>query len=216
VIGVAARIAHHVLFQLMSRTGRRTRRAVDGAIALVGLALLVVGAVSLHRRADDVFSGRYLSPAALGAGTILLEYAAETATRYGLAVGGWSRVLGSTKTVRRLLLVALALIAAFWATANVAQQHGMDAARAVELSLPVRQQAIVYARERLQISGPGVAMVRLDAKNSQFGFRYNGLRTLAHSGGRWFLLPAGWTHDNGAAVILLPDSAKDVRVDLVP
>jgi hypothetical protein len=132
---VGALIAHHVLFRLMSGTGRRTRRAVDAAIALVGLALLVIGAVNLHRRADDVFSGRYLSPAALGAGTILLEYAAETATRYGIVVGGWPQVLASTRAVRRLLLLALALIAAFWATANVAQQHGMDAARAVERAL---------------------------------------------------------------------------------
>ena len=34
------------------------------------------------------------------------------------------------------------------------------------------------------------------------------------AGGRWFLLPAGWTPDNGATVIVLPDSANDIRVDL--
>ncbi|MFI0368526.1 hypothetical protein ACH35V_11615 [Actinomadura sp. 1N219] len=216
VLGVGALIAHHLLVHLMRGASRRVRLLVCVLLTVLAFALLTIGAVSLHRHAEDAVSGPYLSPAALGGGTLLLEYVAEAATRYGVARGGWSEMLVSTRAVRRLLLIALALIAAFWATANTAQQHGLDAARAVELSLPTSPQAVVYSRQRLHITGPGVGVVQLGAKDAAFGYRYNGLRTLAHVGGHWFLLPAGWTRHNGATVILLPDSMKDVRVDLAP
>ncbi|MFI0485264.1 hypothetical protein [Actinomadura sp. 9N215] len=217
VFGVGALVAHHLLVHLMGGASHRRRLLVCLLLTALAVTLLTIGAVSLHRHADDAVSGPYLSPAALGAGTLLLEYVAEAATRYGVARGGWSEMLASTRAVRRLLLIALALIAAFWATANTAQQHGLDAARAVELSLPTSPQAVVYSRERLHITGPGVGVAQLgDKKDAAYGYRYNGLRTLAHQGGRWFLLPAGWTRHNGATVILLPDSTKDVRVDLAP
>ncbi|WP_433467985.1 hypothetical protein [Spirillospora sp. CA-128828] len=216
VIGVGALVLHHLLLHLMRDASHRLRVAVCGCLAALALVLLAIGAVSLHRHGDDALSGPFLSPAALGAGALLLEYVAEAATRYGVARGRWSELLGSTRAVRRLLLIALALIAAFWSTANTAQRHGLDAARAIELSLLTRPQAVVYAQDRQFISGPGVGVVRLNGADAAFGYRYNGLRALAHAGGRWFLLPAGWTHGNGATVILLPDSAKNVRVDLAP
>lgn len=216
VTGVVVLGLHHLLVLLLRAASHRVRVLVCALLALLAFFLLAIGAVSLQRHADNVVSGPYLSPAALGAGTLLLEYVAEAATRYGVAAGGWSQVLGRTRAVRRLLVVALALIAAFWATANTAQQHGIAAARAVEVSLPTRPQAVVYTRQRLFISGPGVGVVRLSGTDAAFGYRYNGLRPLAHVGGRWFLLPAGWTHGNGATVILLPDSADGVRVDLAP
>jgi hypothetical protein len=52
--------------------------------------------------------------------------------------------------------------------------------------------------------------------DAAFTYRYDGLRPLLHSGGHWFLLPAGWTHGNGATVIILPDTAPSIRVDLAP
>ncbi|TDB85300.1 hypothetical protein E1264_21595 [Actinomadura sp. KC216] len=216
VFGVGALVAHHLLVHLLRGASHRMRVLVCLLLTALAFTLLTIGAVSLHRHADDAVSGPYLSPAALGGGTLLLEYVAEAATRYGVARGGWSEILASTRPVRRLMLIALALIAAFWATANAAQEHGIDAARAIELSLPTSPQAVVYSRQRLHITGSGVAVLRLDAKDAAFSYRYNGLRTLAHEGGRWFLLPVGWTRHNGATVILLPDSTKDIRVDLAP
>ena len=127
-----------------------------------------------------------------------------------------STVLASTQPGRRGLLAALALVAVFWTATTVAQQRGVGAANAIEASLLVRPQAVVYSRTRLQITGSGVMLSRLDASDAAFAYRYSGLRTLVHAGGRWFLLPAGWTRDNGATVIVLPDSTADIRVDLSP
>jgi hypothetical protein len=98
----------------------------------------------------------------------------------------------------------------------VAQQHGLRTARAVELSLPVQPQAVVYSRERLQITGLGVDVTELTASRAAYAFRYNGLRVLAHTGGRWFLVPVGWRHDNNQTVILLADATDTIRVDLAP
>ncbi|TMQ97115.1 hypothetical protein ETD83_20565 [Actinomadura soli] len=216
VFGVGALIAHHLLVHLLRGASSRGRMVICVLLTALAVTLVTIGAVSLHRHADDIISGPYLSPAALGAGTLLLEYVAETAMRYGVARGAWAEILVSTRSVRRLMLIALALIAAFWATANAAQEHGNDAARAIELSLPTSAQAVVYSRERLHITGSGVGVLRLSTEDAAFKYRYNGLRTLAHEGGTWFLLPVGWTRDNGATVILLPDSTKDIRVDLAP
>jgi hypothetical protein len=74
---------------------------------------------------------------------------------------------------------------------------------------------VIYSSKRLQISGPGVTVVELPAASAEYRFRYSGLRLLIHSGGRWFLLPEGWSRSNAATVILLRDDG-DTRVDLHP
>ncbi|WP_131740012.1 hypothetical protein [Actinomadura roseirufa] len=216
VLGVGVLIAHHLLVHLMRDASHRWRGVMCACLVAVALTLLTIGAVSLHLRGDRAVGGPYFSPMALLAGAVLLEYAAENATAYGVATGTWSEILASTRALRRLLVVVIALVAAFWATANVAQRHGLNAARAAALSLPISAEAFVYAKERLQISGQGVTMVRLSGRDSAFAYLYKGLRILAHQGGHWILLPVGWTRDNGERVILLPDSGSDLRVELAP
>lgn len=215
VAGVAAVFAHNLLGYLLGRASPRWRRVVWITVGVLALGLLVMGVVGLRNRTDPAFSS-LAYPLALGSGAVLVEYVVET---------GWARktappqvltLLAANRTVRRVLLAALLLVAAFWATADVARQRGLVAARAIEVSLPLQPQAIVYGRDRLQITGPGVSLERLDAAGAAFAFRYNGLRTLVHSNGHWFLLPAGWTRDNGASVIMLPDSPTGIRVDLAP
>jgi hypothetical protein len=215
VLGVAAVLAHHLLFPLLAHADRQWQRAAWVAFGVAALTLITVGATGVHRRVDAL-GGPLLSPVSLGAGALLLDYAVQTARTYETLPDHVLAVVDATRGLRGGLLVALALVAAFWATANVAEQHGINAARAIERSLPVRPQAIVYSRDRLQITGPGVSVVRLSGADAAFAFRYNGLRTLTHTDDHWFLLPVGWTHDNGTTVILLPDSTDEIRVDLAP
>lgn len=212
--GVVAVIAHHVLVYLLPQLGRRWQRGIWMTLGATALVLLVAGVVGLQQRVNPAV-GPLLAPVALASGALLLEYTVATVQSHEPVPARLSTVLASTRTVRRSLLAALVLVAAFWATATMAQQRGVNAAKAIELSLPVRPQAIVYSRNRLQVTGPGVTLSRLDASGAAFAFRYSGLRTLVHVGDRWFLLPAGWTRENGATVIVLRDSA-DIRVDLAP
>jgi hypothetical protein len=110
----------------------------------------------------------------------------------------------------------LALIAAFWWTASVATQNGLESAKAVQSSLENRGEAVVMSKERLGIMGTGVYVESLSEDTSGYAFRYTGLRVLVNTGDRWFLLPRGWTNENGDTVILLPDEAEGLRVDVRP
>ena len=213
VIGVAAVVVHHLLVYLLSRLGDRRRWVVWIVLAVIAVVLLVAGVVGLQRRANPAI-GPLFAPVALASGAVLLQYTADMAQLHQPTPDQLPTVLASTQKVRRVLLAALALVAVFWVTTTVAQQRGVATANAIEISLLIRPQAVVYSRARLQITGPGVTLSELDASDAAFAYRYSGLRPLIHAGGRWFLLPAGWTHDNGATVIVLPDSVNDIRVDL--
>jgi hypothetical protein len=214
-LGVAAVTVHYLFVYLLPRLDDRWRRVIWVALGPMAFMLLVAGVVGLWRRTNPAFHPLF-APVALASGAFLLEYTTNMIQTHETVPDQLSTVLASTQTVRRGLLAALALVAIFWTTTTVAQQRGTAAANAIEISLPIRPQAIVYSRTRLQITGPGVTLSRLDASHAAFAYRYSGLRTLIHAGGRWFLLPAGWTRDNGATVIVLPDSVNDVRVDLSP
>lgn len=215
VLGVAGVAAHYMLVYLLPRLGDRRRRILWVVLDAMACVLLVAGVVGLQRRTNPAFHPLF-APLALTISAVLLEYTTGMIQTHESVPDRLSTVLASTQTLRRGLLATLALVAIFWTTTTVAQERGIAAANAIEISLPLRPQAVVYSRTRLQITGPGVTLARLDASNAAFGYRYSGLRTLVHTDGRWFLLPAGWTRDNGATVIVLPDSGNDVRVDLSP
>ena len=215
VAAVAAVAGHYLLSYWLGRRVRRSQRITCLVLCAAAVVLLLFGVIGLYRRADPLLSP-LAAPAALGTGAFLLEYAVGAARTTGAVPDPLSRALASTVVLRWVTVAALVLVAVFWATANVAQQRGIDAARAIELSLLTQPQAVVYSRSRLQITGPGVTLTPLDATGEGFAFRYSGLRTLAHTGGRWFLLPAGWTHENGATVILLSENSDAIRVDLAP
>jgi hypothetical protein len=213
VLGVAAVAVHHLLVYLLSRLPDRRRWVVWAVLAVTASVLLVAGVVGLQRRANPAI-GPLFAPVALAGGAVLLQYTADMLQLHQPMSDQLSAALASTQKVRRALLAALALVAVFWVTTTVAQQRGAAAANAIEVSLLVRPQAVVYSRARLQITGPGVTLSTLDATDAAFAYRYSGLRPLINADGRWFLLPAGWTPDNGATVIVLPDSVNDIRVDL--
>ena len=213
--GLVVVIVHHLLAYLLTRVKHRWRRVAWLTVGAITLILLVFGIVGLQLRAHPLISP-LAAPVALLGGALLLEYTVEMLRVYESIPDQLEVTFASTRILRRGLVIALVLVAAFWATATVAKERGTDAAKAIEVSLPLDPQAIVYSHDRLQITGFGVNLERLDATDSAYHFRYNGLRTLIHKGGYWFLLPVGWTHNNGSTVIVLPDSATGVRVDLAP
>jgi hypothetical protein len=215
VCGILAVAAHHLLSLAMSRAdGRWTRVACIG-IGVVAIVLLAIGVLGLQQR-TDMNLPPLAAPIALGIGALLLEYTIHTAAIYIPLSEQLQDALRRTSNLRRILIGALLLVSAFWTTAIVAQQRGDAVAQAFEASLPVQPRAVVYSRQRLEITGPGITLTRLAGADAAFTYRYDGLRPLLHSGGHWFLLPAGWTHGNGATVIILPDTAPSIRVDLAP
>jgi hypothetical protein len=160
--------------------------------------------------------GGLASAVALAVAGLLAEYIAWIATRFPVISAKVQVAVRRGKNLRRGLILALVLIAIFWAVADVAYQRGISEARLVEFSLPIRSQAVVYSDRDLDMPGHDVGITVLRGKDSAYRYRYNGLRPLLYAHDRWFLLPVGWTHDNGETVIVLQDDPGHVRVDLAP
>lgn len=216
--GALALFLHHLLTLGLDRASRKcsyTPRAVTGIAAIAAMTLLALGIAGLEVP-RDIGLMPVTPPIALGTGALLAEYAIYLAAAYTPSPPMWTDTLQVTRPLRRILIGALLLVSAFWATSVVAEQRGNAVAQAVEESLPVQPEVVVYSSQHLQITGPGITETPLPATNAAYAFRYNGLRPLIHSGGHWFLLPAGWTHSNGATVIILPDATSGIRVELGP
>jgi hypothetical protein len=202
-------LVHQVLVLVLCRTRISTQRAVALAMLVLALAAGALGLDGLFREPRGAISG-----IALGAAGLLVEYTFWTASKLHVLPPGLDDLYTAGLTLRRGLLTALVIAAAFWATTNVAYTDGIQAARVVEESLPLQGQAIVYSK--LKLAMPGATAKPLKGKDTAFRFRYNGLRLLYYTDHRWFLLPVKWTHGNGLTVIVLPEETGRVRVDLAP
>jgi hypothetical protein len=85
------------------------------------------------------------------------------------------------------------------------------------------QAAIVsrgHARERQDLAAGVVAAAywhrtSLTKSASRYRFRYTGLRLIVRSGGKYFLVPAGWSSQNGASAFVIPDG-DDFRLEFQP
>jgi hypothetical protein len=204
-------VAHHLLDQALSRAGPRWARRVALGMCGVSAVLAGVGLLGLYGEPRGLSSA--LSLAISG---FLVEYSVWIASRYADPSPGIRALMHVGGGLRRGLIGALVLVATFWAVTDLADARGIATARVVELSLPLQSQAVVYSEKDLHLPGPEVGVTALDGNNSGYNFRYNGLRPLLYANDRWFLLPVGWTHDNGSTVIVLQDYPDRLRVDLAP
>jgi hypothetical protein len=210
---VALAVHQAVIARHGDRSGARWRVSwmASGGVAL---ALLVVGATGAY--AHSLIAGPVVSALALGTGAVLLDYSAWMASVDTGLSAAILEALRRTRLARRMLLVGVALIAAFWWTLNVASSNGLEAAKAIEASLERRGEAVVLSDERLGLTGHGLDIESLSPRLSGYAFRYTGLRVLLHTGDRWILLPRGWSRGNGDSVVLLPDRAEGLRIEVRP
>ena len=216
VVGLAGVWAHGQLEAwLAGRRGglpRRTALAV-GALGVVGLALFArgVAGVAVPRLARDGF---LVTPVCLGLGTILGAYAQwlwgrlrqPAGRRGGVSRPRWPGLVGLG------LVAMLVVLSLFWATTDYARAYGRGRAVAYARDLAVRPGVVVYSAERLFLQGPGVRELALPAgQPASYRYRYSGLRLLTEAHGRLFLLPAGWTTTDGAAIVLAGDGKLRVE-----
>jgi hypothetical protein len=98
----------------------------------------------------------------------------------------------------------------FWGTADYAQALGRRLAVNFEQGVQYMPRAEVYALKPLGIGSDAVKEVKLGSGDTAL-YRYDGLRLLVLSGGRFFFLHDGWTPRDGT-VIVLPDD-NSVRIE---
>jgi hypothetical protein len=72
----------------------------------------------------------------------------------------------------------------------------------------------VYSERSLGVADTVARADRLTGPDERYPHRYSGLRLLVLSGGKYFLVPDGWTHASGT-VLVLPD-IPDIRVEFSP
>ena len=214
-LGLGAMLVHQLVRAGTRRCSPRWWRKGWIAVAVVSVGLLCIGASGLFLK--PMFPGPTASAITLGLGAVLFDYALWMSTMDPRLAPAARDTMTRSKWQRKTLLVGIALIAAFWWTANVASENGTKSARAVQVSLETRGEAVVLSDKRLGITrGTGVAVEKLSEGSAGYAFRYTGLRVLVSSGDQWFLIPRGWTHENGDTVILLPKQGEGLRVDVRP
>jgi hypothetical protein len=210
IILIGLFVVHYLLVYALKRAGERWARAVALGLCLLAAVFAGIGLFGLYGP-----SGGLLSAISLAAAGLVLEYGVWLASRYG-ALSPRISGLRTGVNLRRGLIIALVVTAAFWATTDLAYQQGIATASLVQLSLPLQPQAVVYSAEDLHLPVSAYNVTSLGGADTAYHFRYDGLRPLVYAQGRWFLLPVTWTPDNGETVIVLEDDPSRVRVDLAP
>jgi hypothetical protein len=211
IILIVVFIVHHLLVHVLKQARKRWARSVTLGLSVLGMVLAGIGLFGLYGP-----SGGLLSAISLAGAGLVLEYSVWMASHYAALPPRASSLIHTGANLRRGLITALVLTATFWAITDLAYQRGIATASLVQLSLPLQSQAVVYSAEDLHLPVPANDVTTLGGRDTAYHFRYDGLRPLVYAQGRWFLLPVGWTADNGETVIVLEDDPSRVRVDLAP
>jgi hypothetical protein len=155
-----------------------------------------------------------LFPASIGAGTLLGVYAGrirhdrhpneddhteDGQSRFALAFAG-----------------LLVLVCLFWTASNYAELLGDRLADDFVDEVDRLAGVVVLSEQPLFLDGPGVDKDPLPGPDADgaLQYRYEGLRLLEHTGGRYFLVSDGWTPTYGVVFVL--DAHDDtIRLDFV-
>ncbi|WP_298591130.1 hypothetical protein [uncultured Kocuria sp.] len=169
--------------------------------ALVGAGALIVLMVVLLFT-ERVYSPLY-APYLITAGVLAAAWAVRV-RRY--AAGDDPRRTPEQRAVEATLVLVLVALLLFWGTSNFAEARGRGLAETLEANLAWQPRAQVYSREPLGLDVPGVTTQQLGTEDAPL-YRYDGLRLLTVSGGRYFFLHEGWSVEKGT-VVVLPDDAS--------
>jgi hypothetical protein len=172
-------------------------------------ALLVLNGFSRIYVATPFNSSLGLAPISLGLGVALFFFAVRlrrrgrpTAPPEWVSAGEWIAVI---------LVLCLAL---FWIANDYSADVGRSRARQFVSELRSLPDTQLFSKDSLSLGGPGITMQRCSDPEAAYRYRYDGLKLVLQSGGRYLLVPAQWSRAEGVA-ILLPESAN-IRLQFTP
>jgi hypothetical protein len=200
---------HQRVRRALGQPSSRSALRTGGRVAL-GVGLLMAASAVLTVTLNRNFAPLAV-PLVLAAGVAIAAYgewlasAASDAYPPLPAVPPWQRAL------RTLLVGSVITLALFWAVSHYAGVVGRGYALEIARTVPTLPRATAFSPVPLSIQAPGVREERVDADpdagKDALRYRTTGLRFLARSGGRMFLLHDGWTPQRGT-VIILPDNEQ--------
>lgn len=112
------------------------------------------------------------------------------------------------------VLVGLGL---FWAANDYAAAVGESRAREFVAGLPTYPSAVLYSKNSLSLTAPGVRETRCHdrgADGAAYRFRYDGLKLMLRSGNEYVFVPERWTRNDGVAVLI--PRTDSVRLEFAP
>ncbi|AQZ63353.1 unnamed protein product [[Actinomadura] parvosata subsp. kistnae] len=200
--------AVHTLLARFLAARRTASKWVAGVLAVLGAAGVVTGVGKIAKWGWTApltpRAKAPLAPMSLGLGVLMLGYAATLWVLTDPA----RTTPPAGRTVRRTAFVMLLTLTLLWTVAVYAHTRGTDEVERYRRSPGLLPGAVVYAPRRLYLEGPGITETTLPDADALFRYRYEGLRLLAHSNHRHFLLPACWATSPGARAIALPDDTS--------
>jgi hypothetical protein len=179
----------------------RVLLTTGGVLLLVGLVLLLA-----FPALGDWPPYPLLTPALLALGAAVVARAAGQVT-------GPARPRPATLVA----LVAIVVVALFWATATVAQWSGTGEAKALARELTRLPAVVVDTADPLFAGDPAVVEsvlepAAVDAEQQPaYRYRYRGLRLLVEGDGRLFLVPERWSPSGSTFVVGLDDARVKFR-----
>jgi hypothetical protein len=101
----------------------------------------------------------------------------------------------------------LLAVSLFWLIDDWAQKLGriqaFETADGMPFRMPFRPDVILFSKQDLNLDfESGVTMTRGTDVSSAYPYRYGGLKFLGRSGGKYFLVPSGWSHPEGRVIVL--------------
>jgi hypothetical protein len=191
-------------------------RSLRVAILLMPLGVCAVLLTGGRQRVVGLGQGfgYLLTPLSVAAAVALLSYAVHLSRHLRRADGrADARVLRLAAITQAIVLLLIGFCL-FWFIGAYAGATGNTTAYRTALDLHKQTGVVVYSARRLQITdAPGTQETSLAGTDSAYRFKYTGLRLLAQSNDRYFLLPDGWSAINPVTIVL-PDT-NDIRVDLI-
>jgi hypothetical protein len=200
-------LAASVVWLALDRWLRRRIEENRGRARIVraaGIAALFSLALAVVEPARTALFTPYLM--ALG---VLVATWCMRLRRLGRA-GALPALSSEQRAVETTLILSIVTLLLFWGTADYAQAVGRRLALNFEQGVQYMPRAEVYSPKPLGIGSAAVTEVQVGNGDGTL-YRYDGLRLLVLSGGRFFFLHDGWTPRDGT-VIVLPDD-NSVRIE---
>ena len=205
------------------RVFRRRVRAMDEArqtrvIRIFGWAGVIVLAIGLLLACMFAVLGNwdyygFATPLCLALGAGLSAYALSMAQAISGSKEGRSAIV---------LLVIAGVAGVFWATATVAQWWGLGQARFLADDMGVLPAVVLDSTQPLYPGSADIEQVELargatsEEEETQFRYRYHGLRLLVRGGDYLFLVPDVWSPNASTLVIPLDDDEFRFRFRFLP
>ena len=143
------------------------------------------------------------------AGTMLLPIfvlVAIAGRRTGPDLRRHGRGEGPPPLAQDLLVGALLLVVAFWATERAARAVGDALTHEWQRRLATQPPLALFSEGQLHIASPGVTETLLGGDDSRYAYRYDGLYLLQRSGDKYFLVTNAWQDGEWAGrLVVLPD-----------